>query len=295
MVRLSSATFLVVVGLLVRHCLSEDNANDDEPELDADFEVSEGDDDGDSMEAPDPVELTPSVLSVLHGRFDLNRDGKASFLELLDYNRLMQHKLANESAQTILQEADLNKDGKLSLSELQQDLAEDGIEDDKEAEFAEQRNALVDEEFKLADKNGDKFLDVQELQAVYFPGLHEGITKLNAGATLKVQDADFDGQLSLSEFLQPSQGMSDDELSDLHDSHRHLDKDGSGFLSQEELEPWATGSFEEEAQLYRWFHLVDEDKDDHLTVDELRDAHASNLFSHDAQQKLQSWHSLQEL
>jgi len=255
-----------------------------------------------------PLELKSHHLKTLHGRFDENDDGRASLDEVIKYHRKMDDRLAKESADVILKEADLNKDGYLSLDELITDFdTKEGLVPvsnetaAKHEELKAEKHAALVNEVKLLDRNGDNLLDADELKAVYFPDTHEGLASLDAGDLLKEQDFNKDQKVSMTEFVRANTfGRLDEkndehgELAALQAAFKKLDADGDSFLNQKELAPWATGRFQAEDFLKHVFSLTDKDNDGHVTAEELEHAHHSKLMPERARQTLQSWYSLTE-
>merc|ERR1719412_3086101 len=90
------------------------------------------------------------------------------------------------------------RDGKLSLEELLKGMDQWGEGEDKQD--AEAWNSLETAKFKVADKSGDGFLDLEELPALFCPETHEGVLEITAEWTLDQKDTDKDRLLSPKEF-----------------------------------------------------------------------------------------------
>ncbi|MBI3878931.1 MAG: hypothetical protein HY301_02570 [Verrucomicrobia bacterium] len=124
-------------------------------------------------------------------------------------------------AQSVLERADKNKDGKLALAEYQP--------------LDAQAKHHGEEHFKAGDQNGDGFLDVAELHTTlqkqtWYALLSEGVP-----AAFKRADADHDGKLSPAEYRTLSRMGGHAEQ---HFNHADTNHDGS--LSLAELEAHAT-------------------------------------------------------
>jgi len=211
-----------------------------------------------SEEISSPV-LSPEKLRGFHGRADKDKNGKASLLELLDYAADMRKVVASQDIQSILQEMDGDKDGKLSIEEV---LADFGhlIEDDK----AQERHIeLEKQKFKAADINSDGFLSAEEIPAVVSPESHSGVLDIVTKDAMAEKDTDGDGKLSFKEFYEG-------EISE--DDFKKLDADGDGVISLEELKPWEGGMLHAQESIKRILEIADKDKDMHLTADELHEA-----------------------
>merc|ERR1719487_1178789 len=112
----------------------------------------------------------------------------------------------------LFENMDANKDGKISLEELLEsnfgvpfpegEAPTPDAEQAAEDERIKKEKELEKEKFKLADKNGDGFLDKDELPAAFYPETHDGVLALTAAAALKSKDKDGDGELTPTEFWQ---------------------------------------------------------------------------------------------
>merc|ERR1740123_2251606 len=114
--------------------------------------------------------LRPEQLRALHARFDANRDGKVSLQEVTQFAFAVGADIAAKDSEPIMQEIDTSKDGKLSLEEHLADIhnqAEGG--DEEELKELEERKQLEAAKHRAADRNGDGFLDMDELPALFYP------------------------------------------------------------------------------------------------------------------------------
>lgn len=258
--------------------------------------------DDEGVDDPEPEEgdhginqdtLSSEQIRGMHRKIDADGDGKISMVEVLDFSRSIRLAIAKKDVSTIVDEMDGDRDGKLSLEELLKDIetwADDGEPGSENNAEAHSRKELETQKFKLADRNGDGFLDMEELPAVFYPETHEGVLHLAAGHTHKRKDTDGNGQLSPREFWE-GDGVDGQELAISKEEDAdfaRLDTDGSGALSVEELKIWESGNFHTEDAMRKLFELADKDNDMHATADEL-DQVREAIAGSDAQYHLMEW------
>merc|ERR1711924_362152 len=180
-----------------------------------------------------------------------------------------------------------------SLAELMKDMEQYEEEKEDKAEAAKQKE-LVTAKFHAADGNKDGFLDSEELPALFYPETHEAILEMTAAADLKPMDTNSDGQLTPKEFFQVVDGedstISDEEQADF----ARLDVDGSGTLNVQELKAWESGRFQTDKAMEKLFEVADQDKDGHITADEI-DTARELIAGSEAHDHLMEWHEHAEL
>jgi len=258
-----------------------------------------GPDEGDE-EVEDPGEDALSVeqLKGIHSKFDLNQDGKASLSEVYEYALGIRKDIARKDIATILEEMDTNKDGKLSVQELLADMDQQADGDEEEMKEIQARKDLEVQKFKIADKNGDESLDLDELPALFYPETHEGVLELTAASTLKQKDLDGNGKLSPKEFWEGDMMDREDGGSSISEEEKQdfakLDKNGDGELELSELKEWESGRFHTGEALQSLFNIADKDKDGHLSAQELTEGREL-IAGSDAQYHLMEWVEHNEL
>lgn len=238
--------------------------------------------------------LTSDQIHALHGLFDLDANGRASFEELKSFATKMRLEIAQKDIHSILDEMDLNKDKQLSLEELLKDMDTQSEGSEEDAKEISIRKELETQKFKAADNNADGMLSAEELPALFYPETHPGVLELTAGATLTLKDANKDGKLTAKEFWN---GYSEDGVSISEEENQDfakLDTDKDGTLSLEELKAWESGEFHTEEGLKKMFEYADKDADMHLTKTELDNA-KGELAGTDAQYHLLEWVQHHEL
>merc|ERR1719453_2546723 len=90
----------------------------DEEDMDALEDSSQNEAIEDDALMPALPALTSEQMRNMHSLVDANKDGKASFAEILAYSTKMRQQQEQKNVVSILDEMDTNKDGKVSLEEL---------------------------------------------------------------------------------------------------------------------------------------------------------------------------------
>jgi len=216
----------------------------------------------------DTDQLSEVTLRTMHDAVDMDHDGKLSMSEFMHFSKETRKDVASKDVEFWLNELDSNEDGKLSLEELQEDDEEfSGPEAAAMAKDAALRKELNTEKFKVADANGDGYLDKNELPGFFFfPEVNSPVLEVMTNATLKNQDKDGDGLLTPAEFW----GRNDTGFR--QNDFRKLDKDGSGKLDFEELKAWESGDFDAEVAMKTLLDMADTNGDMHINADELAKA-----------------------
>lgn len=264
--------------------------------------------DEDGADDPEPEEtdhginqdtLTSDQMRLIHSKIDANGDGKMSMAEILGFSKDVRLEITKKDVATIVDEMDTDRDGKLSMEELLKDIETWADERDQGSDMngeALARKELEIQKFKVADHNGDGLLDSEELPAVFYPETNDGVLDIAAAHTHKRKDKDGNGQLSPNEFWDgdgvdgQDQVMTKEEDADF----AKLDVDSDGALSVEEVKMWESGTFHTEDAMQKLFELADENRDSHVTVEELERAR-ERIAGSDAQYYLMEWAEHHEL
>lgn len=267
------ATRLLVLGALAALVWCEDEDGFDES------------DDGIEQDA-----LTAEQMRMMHGKFDVDKSGKVSLHEILQYASNMRLEIARKDIHTILDEMDTSRDQKLSLEELLKDLdAQAEGADEEEMKNMVRKKELETAKFKLSDKDGDGLLDAEELPALFYPETNEAVLELTTEASLRQKDTNGDGKLTPKEFwegddAEEEAGLSNEEQEDF----AKLDQNNDGTLDLKELTAWESGHFHTQEALKKMLEVADADGDMHITADEL-DAAREQIAGSDAQYHLLEW------
>jgi len=244
-------------------------------------------------ESDDGIEqdaLTAEQMRMMHGKFDVDKSGKVSLHEILQYASNMRLEIARKDIHTILDEMDTSRDQKLSLEELLKDLdAQAEGADEEEMKNMVTKKELETAKFKLSDKDGDGLLDAEELPALFYPETNEAVLELTTEASLRQKDTNGDGKLTPKEFwegddAEEEAGLSNEEQEDF----AKLDQNNDGTLDLKELTAWESGHFHTQEALKKMLEVADADGDMHITADEL-DAAREQIAGSDAQYHLLEW------
>eukprot|EP00933_Yihiella_yeosuensis_P015076 TRINITY_DN13274_c1_g1_i1.p1 TRINITY_DN13274_c1_g1~~TRINITY_DN13274_c1_g1_i1.p1 ORF type:complete len:301 (-),score=74.27 TRINITY_DN13274_c1_g1_i1:179-997(-) len=241
--------------------------------------------------------LKAEQLRGLHAHLDLNRDGKVSLQEVIQFSREMGRRIAMKDVNAILEEVDTNKDGQLSLDEHLNDIhnqAEGG--DTEEIKLMEAKKIVETQKFRAADMDENQALSLEEVASLFYPETHEGVLDVSVAETLRTKDQNGDGVLDVKEFWEFGAGDSEEEQlsEEEREDFRKLDLDGSGTLDHNELKQWESGIFHVNSAMQKLIEMVDKDGDMHATVEEFT-ADPAGIAASDAQYHLMEWAEHHEL
>lgn len=236
------------------------------------IDEEEEEDEEEDSEAEDTV-LSRDQLTALHAKFDADGDGKASLPELMAFARRASRELATRDAQLLMEDVDINQDGRLSLEEHLADFRHQGsFVDEEEEKDLEHRQKLEAAKHAAADLDGDKVLDINELPSLFFPETSVQAMAVFVAEAIRLKDKNGDGKLSPEEFWEV---MADDQDSVLSKEEREdfskLDSDGDGWLDSSELQDWESGWFHKAEALQQIVDITDANGDLHVTMEELVD------------------------
>jgi len=251
-----------------------------------------------SDESALPESFKDEQMKALSVKMDKNGDGKLSMQEIIDFWKVTRKAIAIAGIGEQLEEMDVNKDGKVSLEEFSKpdenppEGASDAAEKVTEAALAE----LEKEKFAVADVDKDGFLDEHELPHAVHPEIHDGLLTMMATNTLKSKDTNKDGELDAKEFWDVTEEspMEAEEWKEHQADFDKVDTDKSGKLSIKELLEWEGGTFHTRNAMEELFSIADDDKDGHLTADEIG-AHAPDLSDSEATMHFSEWAEHHEL
>merc|ERR1712224_944294 len=105
------------------------------------------------------------------GKMDVTSDGRLTIDEILGFAKTARHEMAISRTRESFQDIDEDKDGKISLQELLVDKFGPPDPDDvqPDPDNLKREKVMVEAMFKVADEDGDGFLDEKQLTAVYAP------------------------------------------------------------------------------------------------------------------------------
>lgn len=229
--------------------------------------------------------LSPDNLRKIINKLDKNRNNLVDMDETLTFLHALHESSAGKSMPQVMEQKDLDKDGRLSFQEFGTDVSHyHAASSDKEKEKVV---ALEKARFKAADEDKDGYLSLKELKNLYYPDKDHGALTLMAEATIEQKDQDGDGFLTASEFYfvpaAPSVNKENEvPMSQMMD-FRRLDKDHDGKLSLQELKRWGSAKFHTELKMHKLFELADKDGDGELSAEELSSASKLEEDSTDGQ------------
>jgi len=230
--------------------------------------------------------LEVEQLKKLHAKIDANIDGYLDLAEMMSFAHHTGKQIADQDIRSVFVELDTSKDGKLSLEEHLADILA-GPEDQKELE---QRKSHETEKFQAADANGDGHLNADEISALFYPEVHEGVLTIATKQAMVDRDANGDGKLDEKEFEE----LHVEEGSEPAGAFHKLDLNKDGFLDVQELRHWESGRFNTEEAFMHLFAVVDTNHDNRVSFEELT-AKAEQIATTDAHHHLQEWSDHYEL
>jgi len=230
--------------------------------------------------------LSPEQLRKLHIKMDADANRKLSLDEVLDFIFDTRKSAAVKESKRALTELDGDKDGKVSMEELWKDSTSvDGGAglDGQETGSHDAYRDLEEKKFKMADGNQDGLLDETELAAFLHPDVYDHVLQVLAQHTMEEKDHDKDGFLTFDEFWKPATDPSDSENPEVLPAEdadlqmfKKLDKDGSDQLDLKEMLAWESGHIHTVEAMKKFVQMADQDKDQHLDLRELQEAHGGN-------------------
>lgn len=231
--------------------------------------------------------LTHEQIHSLVGKLDTNKDGKVSMEEIESFAAVMRQRMAKQEAEDAMRDMDSNQDKQLTLEEVTKHmLPEAHMNESDKADLLLYRE-VEEAKFKAADKDGDGRLSLAELPAFMQPELSDKVLSVATEATLKHMDADGDGEVSMDEFLGATpEEVSKEEL----EQFKGLDKDGSGKLNAQEFRAWESGFYHNHLAMQKLFEISDKDHDMKLSQEEL-EAASEAIKESEVHYQLMEWAS----
>jgi len=195
-------------------------------------------------------ELTPDQskekLGKLFHKVDADGDGQVTEDELKKWIQHTQNRYIREDSDKQMKQNDMDKDGHVSWDEYKKSTY--GFLDENESEKEHYADMLSRDEkrFKLADKEGDMKLKIEEFSAFLHPESHEHMKSIVVNETLEDIDKDKDGSISLEEYLGdlwPEEDRKKGEEPDWVKTEREQftefrDKNKDGKMDADEVKDW---------------------------------------------------------
>lgn len=235
------------------------------------------------------TEEAQTKLREIVEKMDVDNDKSVSESELTEWILNSFVSLSQEDSAERFEEVDVNNDGRVTWEEV---LEEFGIYDEPDLEkIADEEPELkieLDESikrFKIADKDGDGVLSIDE----YFPfsnpeespEMHDSIILEN----LRQKDTDNDGRISFEEYLSDADSAEDYLATEKSMFDNDYDKNKDGYLDKDEMILWLIPDNKEQA-IEEARHLIsnaDMDKDGRLSFSEILDNYRMFVSSKDTE------------
>ncbi|XP_014214428.1 reticulocalbin-2 [Copidosoma floridanum] len=221
-----------------------------------------------------PVEESKRRLGLLLTKMDLNNDEFVDRHELKAWILRSFNMLSEEESKERLEDADENRDGKITWEEILQD----SYSSDLEELPIEDETYLNDKEtFTVADLDNDGYLDEQEFKAYTHPEETPRMIDVLVNQALRVYDTNNDSFIDFQEYLQDKAEGEGKEwlISEKEKFDGDYDKNADGKLDIAEMKTWLIPSSEDIAidEVNHLFGASDDDHDDRLSFDEILEHH----------------------
>lgn len=221
------------------------------------------------------AETAKVKLHEIAEKMDVDNDGFVSENELTEWILNSFASLGKEDSVDRFEEVDVNNDGRVTWEEV---LEEFGIYDEQDLEkIADEEPELkieLDESikrFKIADKDGDGVLNVDEYFPFSNPEESPDMFDSVVQEQLKQKDADNDGRISFEEYLSDTDSAEDYLVTEKSLFDNDYDKNKDGYLDKDEMISWVIPDNKEQA-IEEARHLIsnaDIDKDGKLNLNEI--------------------------
>lgn len=233
---------------------------------------------------------TPTLdqIQILHGKLDKNSDGKLSVSEAVRASHMIKKSALSQVFEVKFQELDTDKDMRLDMAEVFKTFPAPDEEEVLGNPKSKSRRIreLEAKKFKTADLDGDRSLNVTEASAYLTPELHMHVLEVAAQHKLETLDKDGDGMLTRSEFWDHGHDLSTRSVT--RQDFFLLDEDRDGKLSHSEFMAWESGHYNIRSHVEQIFEVADQDRDEHLTTDELTSAQ-DHIAATRAHGHMQGW------
>lgn len=172
-------------------------------------------------------------LEKLFHVIDKNGDNVLDDTELEEWTNFIKNEVFLKQVNVEMKQIDTNKDGFISLSELNEAFSQNL--DEKEVE---KHSAGLLKRFQIVDKDKDGKLNIEEVAILVNPMKDEELKELEIKEIMEHHDLDKDNRISLKEFKQTRSddpnGKKDDETLLLEDFN-FFDANKDGFIDTEEI------------------------------------------------------------
>ncbi|XP_028140634.1 calumenin [Diabrotica virgifera virgifera] len=231
-----------------------------------------------------PPEESKRRLGIIADKIDVNNDGFINREELKDWIRFTQKRYITEDVDR--QWKQQNPDDKPTLPwERYQTLVYGFLENMDPAEiendstgFSYKKMMARDQRrWKTADRDQDGELSKEEFAAFLHPEENDYMRDLVVQETMEDIDKDKDGKISVEEYIGDMYRSDENEeepdwvKSEREQFNTYRDKDGDGYMDEEEIKNWILPQdFDHaEAEARHLIYEADSDADEQLTKDEV--------------------------
>ncbi|CAG9857216.1 unnamed protein product [Phyllotreta striolata] len=231
-----------------------------------------------------PPEESKRRLGVIFDKIDSNNDGFINREELKDWIRFTQKRYISEDVDRQWRQQNPDDNPTLTWEKYQKLVYGfldnmDQAELEKETEGFSYQNMMKRDKrrWATADRNDDEALTKEEYSAFLHPEENDYMRDLVVLETMEDIDKDKDGKISLQEYIGDMyRGDENEEEPDWVKSEReqfntYRDKDGDGFMDEEEVKNWIIPQdFDHaEAEARHLIYEADSDADERLAKDEV--------------------------
>jgi len=195
---------------------------------------------------------------------DGDNDGATSLDELQSFGLDTARRIAQKGFRMSTR-LDADKDGSLSLQELEADIKQ--IQETHQESPEEQKARLTREhdKFKTADRDHDGKLTGEELVSFFNPQFDYELWLVQVRPAFESNDIDNDGKLSPTEFFSGKSSKGTDAREDF----KRADVDEDGSVSLTEFHAWTSGLQELRGDMQKLLKAADENSDGRASLEEL--------------------------
>ncbi|XP_014232281.1 calumenin [Trichogramma pretiosum] len=233
-------------------------------------------------------QLTPEEstrrLGLIVDKIDSNKDGFVTQEELKDWIKYTQQRYLRDDVQRQWESHNPDEKDKIFWEDYRKAIY--GFLDEKDAQTLDRQDENFSyatmqrrerRRWSIADKDGDDALTKEEFAAFLHPEENEYMKDVVVIETIEDIDKDGDGKISLPEYIGDMyKGEEGEELPEWVKNEQeqfslHRDKDGDGFMDNEEVRNWIIpANFDHaEAEARHLIYEADSDADQKLTKEEI--------------------------
>lgn len=256
--------------------------HDDAQNFDYDHEAFLGHDEAKTFDRL-PLEESKRRLGIIVGKIDDNKDGYVSEDELKIWIKRAQQKYIFDNVQNQWNDFDTNNDGYIGWEEYKNVTYGsylDSPQTDTDFNYA-QMMQRDERRFRMADKNGDMYVNKEEFTAFLHPEEFSHMKDIVVQETIEDIDKNGDGYIDLQEYIgdmySPENGEEEPDWvkSEREQFAEFRDKNNDGKMDRQETLDWILPEDYDhaEAEAKHLLHEADVDRDGKLTKEEILEKH----------------------